>query len=78
MVISIGCDNLAIELKNAVIEEVKKLGHEVLDFGVKTPEDPYDYPDVAYPVAKRSQTAKPTAPSSSAAPVSAWRFLPIR
>lgn len=52
MVISIGCDNLAIELKNAVIEEVKKLGHEVLDFGVKTPEDPYDYPDVAYPVAK--------------------------
>ncbi len=52
MVISIGCDNLAIDLKNAVIEEVKKLGHEVLDFGVKTPEDPYDYPDVAYPVAK--------------------------
>ena len=52
MVISIGCDNLAIDLKNAVIEEVKKLGHEVLDFGVKASTDPYDYPDVAYPVAK--------------------------
>jgi ribose 5-phosphate isomerase B len=52
MIISIGCDNLAIELKNEVINELKKLGHTVLDYGVHTPEDPYDYPDVAYPVAK--------------------------
>ena len=52
MIISIGCDNLAIELKNAVIDEVKKLGHEVLDFGVYKSDDPYDYPDVAYPVSK--------------------------
>lgn len=52
MKISIGCDNLAISLKNDVIKEVQELGHEVTDVGVFNPEDQYDYPDIAYLVAK--------------------------
>lgn len=52
MVISIGCDKLGITLKNTVIKEITKLGIKVNDAGVLSPEDKYDYPDIAYKVAK--------------------------
>ena len=57
MIISIGCDHSALELKNAIIEHLKKQGHEVLDKGTYT-KDSCDYTDYGYMVAKDIQTGK--------------------
>ena len=51
MKIAIGCDHGALELKNALIPHLEKLGHEVKDFGTYSP-DSCDYPDFAAPAAK--------------------------
>jgi len=53
MKIGIGCDNLAIGLKDTVIEflkEQKQVKVEVVDFGVNDP-TPVHYPDIAEKVA---------------------------
>ena len=54
MKVAIGCDEVAIDLKNALIEALKEKGIEYTDFGVNTPE-PVDYPDIAAKVAKEVQ-----------------------
>ncbi len=46
MKIAVACDHGGLNLKNAVIEFVKKLGHEVQDFGTYTTAS-CDYPDFA-------------------------------
>lgn len=46
MKVAIGCDEIAIDLKNALIEVLKQKGIEYKDFGVDSPE-PVDYPDIA-------------------------------
>ena len=51
MKLAIGCDNLAVDLKNKIIEEFTKRGYEFKDFGVYN-SDPMDYPDIAETVAK--------------------------
>lgn len=51
MRIAIGTDHGGLCLKNACIDAVKGLGHEVLDFGT-TDEKSVDYPDYAEKVAK--------------------------
>ena len=53
MKIAIGCDNLAVDLKNNIkhfLEHEINREIEVLDFGVNDPE-PIDYPDIAEKVA---------------------------
>lgn len=44
--IAIGCDHGGYELKNHIIEHLKKKGIEVKDFGCYN-EDSIDYPDIA-------------------------------
>ena len=51
MKIALGCDHGALALKNALIPHLKKLGHEVKDFGTYTA-DSCDYPDFAAPAAQ--------------------------
>ena len=46
MKIAVACDHGGLNLKNAMIKYVEKLGHEVVDFGTKT-FDSCDYPDFA-------------------------------
>lgn len=46
MKVAIGCDESALELKNALIEVLKEKNIDYKDFGVFT-KDPVDYPDVA-------------------------------
>ena len=46
MKIAVACDHGGLNLKNAVMEFVKKLGHEVKDFGTYTNAS-CDYPDFA-------------------------------
>lgn len=50
MKVALGCDHGGFPLKQAVINEVKKLGFEVLDFGTDSAES-VDYPDYAIKVA---------------------------
>lgn len=50
MKISIGCDHSALELKNAIINHLKSLGHEVIDHGTYT-KDSCDYTDFGLKVA---------------------------
>ncbi|MFD3164462.1 ribose 5-phosphate isomerase B [Herpetosiphon sp. NSE202] len=46
MKIAVGTDHGGLILKQAVIEAVQRLGHEVLDFGTDSPAS-VDYPDFA-------------------------------
>src|SRR5258706_16012697 len=55
MRISIGSDHRGIELKGALVEYAKQLGHEVTDEGPWTRE-PTDYPDIAAVAAKKVST----------------------
>ena len=51
MKIAVGCDHVALSLKNAVVDHLTKQGHEVKDFGTYTL-DSCDYPDYAAAAAK--------------------------
>ena len=51
MKIAVACDHGGLHLKNAMIAYVKKLGHEVVDFGTNSL-DSCDYPDYALPAAE--------------------------
>ncbi len=57
MVISIGCDHSALELKNEIINHLKSKGIEILDEGTYTKES-CDYTDFGYKVAKDVQNKK--------------------
>lgn len=51
MKISIGCDHGGLILKNAIVDHLKKLGHDVMDVGTYTNEL-CDYPDFAHKAAE--------------------------
>ena len=51
MKISIGCDHGALDLKNKVMEHLRKNGHEVVNFGTDTLAS-CDYPDYCGAAAK--------------------------
>ena len=57
MKIAVACDHGGLNLKNAVIEFVKKLGHEVEDFGTYTNAS-CDYPDFAAAAAEAVANGK--------------------
>jgi ribose 5-phosphate isomerase B len=52
MRIVIGCDHAGFPIKAALVEEIKRAGHEVDDVGAFD-EQPSDYPDFARAVAER-------------------------
>ena len=51
MKIAVACDNGGFRLKNVLIDEMKKQGYEVIDYGTYS-EDSCDYPDYASKAAK--------------------------
>ncbi len=57
MVISIGSDHSALELKNGLVEYLQNMGYQVLDEGTHTL-DSCDYTDFGYRVAKDVQQKK--------------------
>ena len=54
MKIAIGCDHIAIELKNALIDVLDKKAIVYKDFGVNSTK-PVDYPDIAAVVTREVQ-----------------------
>ena len=57
MIVSIGCDHSALELKDYLIKYLKENNIEVIDEGTYTKES-CDYTDFGYKVAKDVQTKK--------------------
>lgn len=57
MKIAIGADHGGYELKSIVMAELKKLGHEITNFGVDAAE-PADYPDYARKVAEAAASGR--------------------
>jgi ribose 5-phosphate isomerase B len=55
MRIAIGTDHAGYPLKVLVVQWLGELGHEVIDFGVNSP-DPVDYPDYIAPAARAVAT----------------------
>ena len=51
MKIAVACDHGGYRLKNVLMEEMKKQGYEVVDFGTYN-EESCDYPDYAAKAAK--------------------------
>ena len=51
MKIAIGCDHAGLNVKNVIIKELEKMGHEYYDFGTYDLSS-CDYPDYASAVAK--------------------------
>lgn len=51
MRIAVGCDHAGFPLKEPAVEELKRLGHEVIDLGTNST-DAVDYPDFAQKVAE--------------------------
>ncbi|MBI9010309.1 MAG: ribose 5-phosphate isomerase B [Tenericutes bacterium] len=54
MKIAIGCDHVAVELKNDVIQHLKKRDFEVIDCGTYT-EERTNYPEFAHKVCEKIQ-----------------------
>ena len=71
MKIAVACDHGALNLKKAVIEFLKKNGHEPVDFGTNST-DSCDYPDFALP-AKMSKIN--IVRSITLTPITSPRFL---
>lgn len=57
MKLAIGSDHAGFLLKQSLIEFLKELGHEVMDFGCHS-EDSIDYPDYAHPVAEEVEAQR--------------------
>lgn len=57
MKIAIGCDKLAVDMKQGIIEAFAKKVHEFTDFGVKPGED-VDYPEIGEKVASEVAAGK--------------------
>lgn len=51
MKIAVGSDHAGYELKVRLLDQIRALGHEVIDFGSYDP-DPVDFPDIAKLVCK--------------------------
>ena len=47
--IAIGSDHAGLEMKDVVVQQLKKLGHTLKDFGTNSDES-VDYPDFAHPI----------------------------
>jgi ribose 5-phosphate isomerase B len=55
MRIALGNDHAGLPIKDAVIDELRKLGHEVTDYGTDEKQS-VDFPDYAAPVGKAVQS----------------------
>lgn len=52
MRVAVGSDHAGVPLNEAVIDELRRLGHEVVDCGTHDPSLPDDYPDYSEAVAR--------------------------
>ena len=82
MNIAVASDHGGFPIKARIIEELRRLGHEILDLGTNSP-DPVDYPDYSKAVAEavldgRAERAVLLCGSGAGACVAANKFRGIR
>src|SRR5215831_18141109 len=82
MKVAVAADHAGFPLKQRVMDELRKLGHEPLDLGTNST-DPVDYPDYARAVAEavrqgRAERAVLLCGSGAGACVAANKFKGIR
>jgi ribose 5-phosphate isomerase B len=58
MRIGIACDHGGFELKQDIISRLKKMNHEVVDYGAKSLDNSDDYPDYVIPLSKEVAAGK--------------------
>lgn len=58
MRVAVGADHAGYPLNEKVIAELKKLHHDVIDFGTHDGTQPDDYPDYAFKVAQSVQSGE--------------------
>ena len=56
MKIAVAADHAGVPLNEEIIEELRRLGHEVLDLGTHDATEPDDYPDHAADVGEKLRT----------------------
>ena len=56
--IFVGADHVGFNLKNRLVDELKRLGYEPIDVGPKKLDPADDYPDYGKPVAEAVSTGK--------------------
>ncbi len=83
MRIAVGADHAGVPLNEAVISELRRLGHEVLDLGTHDGAQPDDYPDYAAAVgealaAGRSQRGVLVCGSGVGAAIAANKIAGVR
>jgi ribose 5-phosphate isomerase B len=83
MQVAVASDHAGFALKQRVVSELRKRGHEPLDLGGNAPDTPDDYPDYAQAVAEavlsgRAQRAVLICGSGAGACVAANKFKGIR
>ena len=77
MRVAVAFDHRGVKLRERVLEEIARAGHEPVDLGTDAPEPRIDYPDKAREVGERDpERATPSAESWSAARASARRSPP--
>ena len=52
MKIGFGNDHTGVELKNVLLDHLKKAGYTCVDFGTKSAGEPLDYPEAALRVSR--------------------------
>ena len=57
MTIAIGCDHAGFPYKDSIIQQLKKQGIEVLDFGTNSPQS-VDYPDFVHPTSTSIESGR--------------------
>lgn len=57
MIFSIGNDHAGVTYKNAIVEQLQQLGHEIINHGTDQ-EKSVDYPDFIHPVAEDVSNGK--------------------
>lgn len=58
MRVAVGADHAGYPLNEKIIAELKKLNHDVIDFGTHDGAQPDDYPDYAFKVAQSVQSGE--------------------
>ena len=56
MRVAVAFDHRGVKLRDIVLEEVRRLGHEAIDLGTDRPEPAVDYPDKAREVGEALRT----------------------
>ena len=78
MRVGIASDHGGFDLKQELIGQLHRAGHEIIDFGANSLRQDDDYPDFVLPLGRAVAAARSSVASRSAAAALAHRSVPTR